>query len=182
MLLWLVDFVENIKQHPQKKFGSTNDECFSKNPFLKRLHFVYCSTFNKQTNDPEVIVALLTWSRTIEKDYILENFEYADFESVRRVTGDEPFTADTRSLTSTLVGLQNQNRNLLVEQRELRRTMDQDRQENKELKEKVDQMHSMLVQLCARQSTSPAASTATSAQGSVNTVVDGMALKQHKDQ
>jgi hypothetical protein len=92
----LESFLELLKEHPEDRFGQTDEECFQKHRFLQKwLH----GAANADIENP--IETLLRWGRLIDADFHQRNFMFLSQESLKRVLPVEElgntFEADSRS-------------------------------------------------------------------------------------
>jgi hypothetical protein len=96
VLKHLESFLELLKEHPGRRFGETNEECFQKHRFLQQLLH---GAANADIENP--IETLLQWGRLIDADFHRRNFMFVSQESLLRVLPLEElgnsFEADSRS-------------------------------------------------------------------------------------
>ena len=78
LLRHLRAFVRHLSMHPRRKFGTTNEECFRSNLFLRRVmaEFTLALQQTAQVNMPldDKIGILLDWSDRVEANFAFRNF------------------------------------------------------------------------------------------------------------
>ena len=75
----LPKFLQLLKEHPEGKQGTSDDECFEQHQFLER---VKDSAIKAEIQNP--IATLLRWSQLIEADFHRRNFVFVPMKDLRR--------------------------------------------------------------------------------------------------